>query len=66
MSAITAFENRVANPEYVCAQSRTVRARVRFLRHGHWNVSMIYVFVVLEVGNPRIVHWNTTEHPTAK
>ena len=26
---------------------------------------VVYVFVVLEVGTPRIVHWNTTEHPTA-
>jgi len=25
----------------------------------------VYVFVVLEVGTRRIVHWNTTEHPTA-
>jgi hypothetical protein len=26
---------------------------------------VIYVFVVLEVGTRRIVHWNVTEHPTA-
>jgi transposase InsO family protein len=26
---------------------------------------LIYVFVVLEVGTRRIVHWNVTEHPTA-
>ena len=26
---------------------------------------VVYVFVVLEVGIRRIVHWNTTEHPTA-
>jgi transposase InsO family protein len=25
----------------------------------------VYVFVVLEVGTRRIVHWNVTEHPTA-
>jgi putative transposase len=25
----------------------------------------LYVFVVLEVGTRRIVHWNVTEHPTA-
>ena len=24
-----------------------------------------YVFVVVEVGTRRIVHWNVTEHPTA-
>jgi putative transposase len=26
---------------------------------------IVYVFVVLEVGTRRIVHWNTTDHPTA-
>jgi transposase InsO family protein len=26
---------------------------------------VVYVFVVLDVGARRIVHWNTTEHPTA-
>jgi hypothetical protein len=26
---------------------------------------LIYVFVVLEVGTRRILHWNVTEHPTA-
>jgi putative transposase len=26
---------------------------------------VVYVFVVLEVGTRRVVHWNTTEHPTA-
>ena len=27
---------------------------------------VFYVFVVLDVGSRRIVHWNTTEHPTAE
>jgi transposase InsO family protein len=26
---------------------------------------MVYIFVVLDVGTRRIVHWNATEHPTA-
>ena len=26
---------------------------------------MLYVFVVLDVGSRRLVHWNVTEHPTA-
>jgi len=26
---------------------------------------LLYVFVVLDVGTRRIVHWNVTEHPTA-
>ena len=25
----------------------------------------LYVFVVLDMGSRRIVHWNVTEHPTA-
>jgi len=25
----------------------------------------LYVFVVLDIGTRRIVHWNVTEHPTA-
>jgi transposase InsO family protein len=27
---------------------------------------LLYVFVVLDVGTRRIVHWNVTEHPTAE
>ena len=27
---------------------------------------VVYVFVVLEVGTRRILHWNVTEHPTAE
>jgi putative transposase len=26
---------------------------------------LMHVFVVLELGTRRIMHWNTTEHPTA-
>jgi hypothetical protein len=26
---------------------------------------VVYVFIVLEIGTRRVVHWNTTEHPTA-
>jgi hypothetical protein len=25
---------------------------------------LVYVFVVLEIGTRRIVHWNVTDHPT--
>ena len=27
---------------------------------------MLYIFVVLEVGTRRIVHWNVTDHPTGE
>jgi transposase InsO family protein len=27
---------------------------------------MLYIFIVLEVGTRRILHWNVTEHPTAE
>jgi len=27
---------------------------------------IVYVFLVLEIGTRRILHWNTTEHPTAE
>jgi transposase InsO family protein len=27
---------------------------------------LVYVFLVLEIGTRRILHWNTTEHPTAE
>jgi transposase InsO family protein len=39
----------------VCDFFLTITARFRLL----------YVFVVLDVGTRRIVHWNVTEHPTA-
>jgi putative transposase len=27
---------------------------------------LVYVFLVLDIGTRRIVHWNVTEHPTAE
>ena len=27
---------------------------------------MLYIFVVLEVGTRRILHWNVTDHPTGE
>ena len=60
-----AFEDGVTDVEHVCAQSRKGRTRVRLLRRGHRNVSRGVRVCVLEVGTRRVVHWNTTEHPTA-
>ena len=38
---------------------------MRFLRGGHGDVSRVYVFVILDVGTRRMLHWNVTDHPTA-
>jgi len=27
---------------------------------------LVYVFLALEIGSRRILHWNVTEHPTAE
>ncbi len=43
--------------------ARVVRAR---FPHDRGRCVSLYVFVVLEVGTRRIVHWNVTEHPTAE
>ena len=29
-------------------------------------IRLVYVFVVLDIGSRRILHWNVTEHPTAE
>jgi hypothetical protein len=51
--------------EHLCPESRTGRIGMRFLRRGDRHVRLMYVFVVLDVGTRRIMHGNTTEHPTA-
>ena len=50
------FVRNHAHAVLACDFFITVTARFRVL----------YVFVVLEVGTRRIVHWNVTEHPTAE
>jgi transposase InsO family protein len=40
--------------------------RLRLLREHHGEVSHAVLFVVLDVGTRRIVHWNVAEHPTAE
>ena len=62
----TSHRRAVAAVEHLCAQSRPRHLGVRLLRVGHGHVPVVYVFVVLDVGTRRIVHWNATEHPTAE
>jgi hypothetical protein len=50
------FVRNHAHAVLACDVFTTVTVRFRVL----------YVFVVLEVGTRRIVHWNVTEHPTAE
>jgi transposase InsO family protein len=50
------FVRNHAHAVLACDFFTTVTVRFRVL----------YVFVVLEVGTRRIVHWNVTEHPTAE
>jgi putative transposase len=50
------FVRNHAHAVVACDFFTTVTARFRLL----------YVFVVLEVGTRRILHWNVTEHPTAE
>jgi putative transposase len=52
----TTFVRNHARAVLACDFFVTVTARFRVL----------YVFVVLEVGTRRILHWNLTEHPTAE
>ncbi|MGA8595535.1 MAG: hypothetical protein WB676_12405 [Bryobacteraceae bacterium] len=39
---------------------------MRFLRFCHSTLRILYVFVALEIGSRRLVHFNVTEHPTAE
>ena len=50
------FVRNHAHAVVVCDFFTTVTVRIRVL----------YVFVVLEVGTRRILHWNVTAHPTAE
>jgi hypothetical protein len=40
--------------------------RQRLLRRGNGNVSMVYVFVIIEVASRRILRFNVTRHPSAE
>jgi putative transposase len=52
--------------EHVRPEPRTDRPRVCFFVAVTATFRMMYVFVVLEVGTRRILHWNVTVHPTAE
>jgi putative transposase len=49
------FMRNHAREVLACDFFVTVTARFR----------LVYVFIVLEIGTRRLVHWNVTEHPTA-
>jgi putative transposase len=51
----TTFVRNHARDVLACDFFVTVTARFR----------VVYVFIVLDVGTRRLVHWNVTEHPTA-
>jgi hypothetical protein len=51
--------------ERVRAKPRPRRAREDFFVVVVATFRILYVFVVLEVGTRRILHWNVTAHPTA-
>jgi transposase InsO family protein len=51
----TTFVRNQAHAVLACDFFITVTARF----------GLVYVFIVLEVGTRRIIHWNETEHPTA-
>ncbi len=54
--AWSTFMRNHAREVLACDFFVTVTARFRVL----------YVFVVLDVGTRRVMHWNVTEHPTAE
>jgi len=55
VAPVDTFVRNHAEAMLACDFFVTITARFRTL----------YVFVVLDVGTRRIVHWNVTEHPTA-
>ena len=54
--AWSTFVRNHARDVLACDFFVTVTARFR----------LVYVFVVLDVGTRRLLHWNVTEHPTAE
>ncbi len=51
----------------VRAKSRQSHPRLRFLHRSDGNIpACVYVFVIMEVGSRRILHFNVTRHPTAE
>jgi len=51
---------------YVHPQSRGERPACDFFVAVTASFRLLYVFVILEVGTRRILHWNVTAHPTAE
>jgi hypothetical protein len=49
----------------ICQQPRSGHSSLRFLVTVTARFEVLYVFVIIEVGTRRIVHFNATAHPTA-
>ena len=64
-AATTARATGNTGVEHLRAEPRTIGARQRFFVVVTATFRVVYVFVVLEVGTRRVLHWNVTEHPTA-
>jgi transposase InsO family protein len=57
--------DRLSDVEYVVRNHASAVLACDFFVTVTATFRVLYVFVVLEVGTRRILHWNVTEHPTA-
>jgi hypothetical protein len=65
-SETMARDDRNAGVEHAYPKSRPDRPRERLFVAVTPRFRMLHVFVVLEVGTRRILHWNVKAHPTAE
>jgi transposase InsO family protein len=55
-----------ANVEYVCRNHATEILACDFFVTATVTFRLVFVFLVMEIGTRRILHWTLTEHPTAE